>query len=111
MNYQSRYYGEKIYIPLNVFYEIENHLLNSQEFDQAGNEETIKTFTAKFKNGKEADIKICNAPKDEGGPYIDSVLFDENGNEIALLDVGESLIEEFVFEYNADFYQVIFESY
>ncbi len=44
----------------------------------------IETFTVKFKDGREADIKVVNGSEDSG-PYIDAVLF-EDGQEIAVCE-------------------------
>jgi len=66
-------------------------------------EHTIATYTAKFSNGIEADIKVCgvkesqDAEEDECTPYIDAVLF-ENGNEIGCIEPGfDKLDGEYLF--------------
>ncbi len=46
----------------------------------------IQTFNAAFPNGHEADIKVCNG---EPSPWIDAVLFDQDGNEIALQEPSD----------------------
>ena len=60
-------------------------------------------MTTKFRDSKiEADIKICNGD----GPYLDAVLFDE-GHEVAVLDVGDMIQDEYIFEYNDAIYKVL----
>lgn len=64
---------------------------------------TIKTYTAKFGNNIEADIKVVNGD----GPYVDPVLFD-NGSEVCCLqDPSENLDGEYIFEYKNKTYTVL----
>lgn len=71
-------------------------------YEGAEQDETIKTWTAKFENGYEADIKLCNGDT----PYIDSVLFNPSGSQVCVLEISEELIGEYVFECNGDQYEV-----
>jgi len=63
----------------------------------AGRDQVIKTYTANFGNGIEADIKICNVDDPDSSPYIDAVLF-QDGNEVAVLEPGDTLIGEYIFD-------------
>ncbi len=76
-------------------------------------EHTIATYTAKFENGIEADIKVCgvkeelDAEADQCTPYIDAVLFDM-GNEVAVLEpTFEHLDGEYIFNLDGTIYEVI----
>lgn len=66
--------------------------------------ETIATYTAKFDDGIEADIKLCNGDT----PYVDAVLF-HNGCEVAVLEVSDTLDGEYAFTYNNNKYIVSVE--
>lgn len=81
-----------------------NEILEIEEgrYEEADDEEAIKTWTAKFENGYEVDIKLCNGDT----PYIDSVLFNPNGSQVAVLEISEYLIGEYSFEANGDNYDV-----
>lgn len=71
-------------------------------FEDYDEDATIRTFTAHFSDGSEADIKLCNG----NTPWVDSVLFDQNGRQIALCDPGDSLFGEYVFEVDGTEYMV-----
>lgn len=60
-------------------------------------------FGADFPYGYEFQLRVCNARTDEGGAYVDPVLFIvENGVgvEVAAGDVGDSLDTEYVLCYD-----------
>ena len=62
------------------------------------------TVTAKFDNGYEADIKLV---QDADSPYLDPVLFDENGFEVTCLqDDSYSLDGTYQFDVDDDTYIV-----
>jgi hypothetical protein len=65
----------------------------------------IKTYTAKFSNGFEADIKVCNGDT----PFVDPVLFNEKGIEICVGEVEDTLLGEYHFEYGEDVFVVTVE--
>lgn len=67
-----------------------------------GRNETIDAFTAKFKNGFEADIKLCNADT----PFIDSILNDEQGCEVYTPDVSYELLGKYEFVFENDTYEL-----
>lgn len=64
--------------------------------------EVIETFTAKFEDGIEADIKICNS---EDGIWIDPVLF-KDGWEVQALDPEYELKGLYIFQYDNEDYIV-----
>lgn len=96
----------KIQITLKEKQEL-NALLASNEWAKNHSEDdTIQTFTANFHDSSiEADIKICNGD----GPYLDAVLFD-GGSEVCVLDVGDEIEDEYVFDYDGEIYKVIIET-
>ena len=55
----------------------------------------VETFTAKFSDGFEADIKVCAGIDNF---YIDPVLFYKNGYEACVLDPCGELLGEYIFE-------------
>lgn len=63
----------------------------------------IATFTAKFPDGCEADIKVCNGE----GPYVDPVLFDPNGHEIATAEVTDELAGTYRWDVDGESYQLL----
>ena len=91
-------------------YEAEeaNRLLSLEEADPDSKEcSTLMEWTATFPNGFQADIKVCNG---DCGPWVDAVLFCENGSELGVCEPGEGPIEgEFHFEENGDTYVVTVE--
>ena len=78
-------------------------------------DEVVETITVDFgsttgccgDHAIEADIKICDVQTaDESIPYIDPVLFD-NGSEVALMEVGDSLLGEYTWDYDGIQYVAI----
>ena len=67
-------------------------------------EDVPLTLTANFGNGIEADIKLCNGDS----PYVDAVLFDD-GSEVHVLEVSDTIEGEYCFSYNDDDYIVCVE--
>jgi|LSQX01.1.fsa_nt_gb hypothetical protein len=54
----------------------------------------IYVATAKFPDGFEADIKLCNG----NTPWVDPVLFDKMGGQAGLLDPDDDFFGEFCFD-------------
>jgi hypothetical protein len=93
-------YSEQICVPKNQLVHINKLLkMGGQEiYDKLGlkRDETI-TYTVKFPNGYEADIKVVICEDDT--PYIDTVLFNERGCEITCSsDDSEQYDGEYCFE-------------
>jgi hypothetical protein len=63
---------------------------------------TFETYTGRFANGVEVDIKVC----DGDPPFVDSVLF-ENGCELAIGEVTGTLLGTYCFQVGEDEYKVI----
>lgn len=82
--------------------EIESLLAGGKQVEGYGSASVIETFTAKFSDGYEADIKFVNA---EGGPYIDPVLF-LDGHEAAVGEPAYSLAGAFEFEHDGHTFTV-----
>lgn len=61
-------------------------------YPDCGRDEIIFKSTAVFKNGIEADIKVCNGDT----PYVDPVLFDD-GSQACTLEVTDSFFGEYIF--------------
>lgn len=96
-----------IQIPAQEIRVIENWLTSDHALPQAGECETISTYTVKFAEQVEADIKVVNS---DSGPYVDAVWFDD-GCEIGFLEVRDTLLGEYVFidKYDNAEYKVIVE--
>lgn len=105
-----------IKIPREILDEMNEILALDHEYEDAGHTEVIETYTVRFDDGCEADIKVCNG--DEGGPFVDPVLFDENGCEIMCIEVADQLDGEYIFrrpdpnkwDKDSDQYTVIVEA-
>ncbi len=65
----------------------------------------IYVATARFPNGYEADIKLCNG----NTPWVDPVLFNEREGQAGLLDPDEEFFGEYCFETDDAEYVVIVE--
>jgi len=84
-------------------------LTSKQMFNVCGSlsRDTIKTYTACFKSSAfdtqmEMDIKVCNGDT----PFVDAVLFDD-GHEVDVMDVSDTLLGEYTIEYDGVTYKVI----
>jgi hypothetical protein len=78
--------------------------------DQTAPDGVIETFTARFRNGFQADIKVCNAETSGGGPWVDPVLFDEGGNEVSVIEPGDSLLGKYYWEVDGEAYVAVVEA-
>lgn len=96
---------ETIKVPSTEADIIQRWLDSEKPISEAGRCEVVTTYTAKFGDGIEADIKVCNS---ESSPYIDAVLF-EDGFEIGLLDVSDVLLGEYIFIVDDNTYTVLVE--
>ena len=85
---------QTITIPDDEFNLICRWLAMDVPVPDAGECEVLKTYTANFSDGIEADIKVCNG---DTGAWIDAVLFDY-GNEINLLEPRYTLVGEYIFD-------------
>jgi hypothetical protein len=60
----------------------------------------LATISGEFVNGYKYDVKVCNG---EPGPWIDTVLFDPNGIEVAVDQPSDGPIEgEYCLQPNAE---------
>ena len=92
-------------LPLHQIREINEILSAGHEDEQSSSDAVIYCQTAKFDDGVEADIKICNGDP----PYVDAVLFFD-GNEVCILDASFEHIEgEYHFKYDHQMYVVVVE--
>jgi hypothetical protein len=91
-----------ISIPKKEVKEMNAIARRSTPLPDTGECEVIKTYTADFGNGWEADIKVCNGDP----PFIDPVLF-ENGNEVAVIEVTDTLEGEYIFDVEETFKVII----
>ena len=78
-----------IIVPHDKLVTLQEYLDSSGE-DQVG---TVEKFIANFGKGFEADVKVCQGDP----PFVDAVLF-EDGNEVDLLNVGDTLAGTYQFD-------------
>ncbi len=92
-----------------------NRLLDEEpetEENCLSEDDTI-SVTARFADGKEADIKVCGVQFEEGGyntAWSEGVLFDEGGYEITCTDVEDYFDGAWEFEANGNIYRVVIEA-
>lgn len=67
-----------------------------------GRTETIATFTATFENGFEANIKVCNGDT----PFVDNILFDEQGAQVDVPEISDTLLGTYGFNFEDNSYEV-----
>lgn len=96
-----------IYVDYEIVDELQNLLYLGEKFDYVElgfkRDEVIQTFTVKFNDNFEVDIKVCSS---EYAVFIDPVLFDNSGNQVCVLDTDVDLLGEYSFEYNNKKYLV-----
>jgi hypothetical protein len=90
-------YETTIVIPTDEIQECQK-FLDSHGQDKIA---TFETYTGKFSNGVEVDIKVC----DGDPPFVDPVLF-EDGCELATGEVRDALLGEYRFKVGEDEYKV-----
>jgi hypothetical protein len=73
-----------------------NYIMEEGGKDGDNGPEVPMIISVDFGGGWEADIKIVKAAREDGGPYIDPVLF-LNGNEVMCIGVGETLEGKYIF--------------
>ena len=83
------------------------------EGEHLGEDETI-SFTTKFRNGVEMEIKVCGVrwepdSTDGNAAWSEAVLF-QDGSEVACSDAGDTLLGEWELEYNGITYCVVAET-
>lgn len=92
-----------IKIPSSELKEMNQILSRTEKSPDYKDATTIKSYTANFGNGIEADIKVVNGD----GPYVDPVLFKDGYEVNTLQDPSECLDGEYIFEYKNVTYTVI----
>ncbi len=83
---RGKEYRTTVLIPAKVMEQI-NSYLNAQSQDEYQGEDNTITYTAKFSDGKEMDIKCCGC-RDEAS-WTEAVLFDGQGHELTCTEVEE----------------------
>lgn len=84
-------------------FEVINRYLTVQPTceEEAQHEDDTITYTAKFADGKEVDVKCCGVQFQEGEEntsWTEAILFDKNGSEIVCTDVCDSFLGEWELE-------------
>ena len=102
-------YEKQIIVEGWLYDYVESQLESGEPFEKTDRDGVPYVFTARFPLGYEVDIKVCNAEKEGGGPYIDPVLF-QDGHEVCTAEVDESLTSEFQFDDEKNHFTVTLKS-
>lgn len=102
-------YERTITVPKNKANQIMRYtdIEPSNKDECLGEDDTI-TYTAKFDDGYEMDIKCCGVQYEEGGvntAWTEAVLF-KNGSEVCCSEPSEGFFGEWTLETNGDEYVV-----
>lgn len=93
--------AERTIIEVSVFdaNHYTNLLMINEPLDniEEGVDNILRTYSATFKDGCEADIKVCSGTDNY---FVDPVLFDESGHELQCLDCEGDLLGGYEFEVN-----------
>lgn len=108
-------YEEGIVIRPETAAMIKRYLTEELPEEEALNETETISYTARFANGYEMDIKCCGVKYLEGESnraWLEAVLFDENGAQLCCEDPydDESIVGTWEIEYNGDIYRVFVEA-
>ena len=96
-------YQKVLYVPDSVLLTIRGYLQAQSEAEYQGKDNTI-TYTARFPDGKEMDIKCCGC-RDESS-WTEAVLFDEKGCQLTFSEVEEEFEGPWELEYDGAHYCV-----
>lgn len=94
-------YEAIVVVPKNMVEIIDDYLCN----DYSQDPDSTITYTARFLNGFEMDIKCCGSSEEEPS-WTEAVLFDGKGNQIVYTDVEEEFFGEWELENNGILYKV-----
>lgn len=87
---------------------LNNLLLKEPKNEDEAFIDATYTFTARFENGYEMDIKVCGVSQfNEDGnnmPWTEAVLFNEKGGECCFTEPGEDIWGTWNIEYNGEIY-------
>ena len=101
-------YYEKLVIDKAEADKIKKFLAEPKSEEECLGEDFTYIHSVTFKNGLEADIKICGVQYEEGGynaPYTEAVLF-KNGCEVSCTDVECVFFGRWILKYDGDLYLV-----
>lgn len=80
-----------------------NEIMSGDREDHTKDGETIMSFTGRFADGHEADLKVVACGDDL--PYLDAVLFDDGGHEVAVMEPGfDAIAEQYTWAVGDDTY-------
>lgn len=99
----KKQYSETIQVSLDELNEMEEVLKIEEDHSKDYHEDDlINSYVTTFEDECFAKVNIYNTDS----PYIEAVLFDKNGQEIAYSDVLDSVKEEFEMETDSEIYLV-----
>lgn len=101
-------YYEKLVIDKAEADKIRKFLAEPKSEEECLGEDFIYSKSVVFKNGLEADIKICGVPYEENGynaPYTEAVLF-KNGCEVCCTETECVFFGRWILKYDGDLYLV-----
>ena len=93
-----------IKIDKKIIEEYNRYLDSGEEYPDCNRYDTVESWTARFGNGIEADIKVCSTG--DCDLFVDAVLF-KDGSEAALAGDPEYQLDgEYEFEFDDEVYVV-----
>ena len=96
-----RHTGKIVVDPV-VFDQVSTWMEECKQVEDAGRDELLYGGTFDFGDGLEVDVSVYNS---EDGPWSEAVMF-QDGHEVAMSEVGESLDGEYVFTFEDNEYVV-----
>ena len=98
-------YIKKLYIPDKDFYKYQD-MTGPGVLDYDANDlksyETVASWTIRFPDGREMDIKVCSGDRSNHDPlWTEGVLF-ENGQELTHTEIKDAIDTEFTCETDTD---------
>ena len=88
-------YEATIEIPQSTLKYLELVLAGGGNWEEDWYEDRVESFTARFANGYEADVKVVGC--DEDCPYSEAVLFNPDGYQESYTDIEDTLAGDWEF--------------
>lgn len=92
-------YCQVIEVPQRLLDLINEYLSAANASEYQGEDNTI-SFTARFPNGYEMDVKCCGC--DDAASWAEAVLFNEQGCELCFSEPDEQFVGDWEITYDGD---------
>ncbi len=103
---RNKEYQVTVFVPSAMMETINGYLCARSENEYQGEDNTI-TYTAKFPDGKEMDIKCCGCRNEAS--WTEAVLFSKQGFELACTEVEDEFTGPWMLSYQGVTYIAIVE--